>query len=106
MSESSPGTPSRETSEGRHQAGAFDIRVFIASLIGLYGVVLVVTGLVGTSEEELARAGGVNVNLWAGLGMIAFAACFLAWARLRPVVVPEKPDAAEDGADEGDAASH
>lgn len=73
-----------------HKAGAFDIRIFIAMLIGLYGVVLVATGLVGTSDDELARAGGVNINLWAGLGMIVFAACFLAWARLRPVVVPDE----------------
>jgi hypothetical protein len=56
-------------------------------------------GLVGTSEEELARAGGVNVNLWAGLGMLVFAACFLAWARLRPVVVPDRPEADEGATD-------
>lgn len=93
MTESSSGAPRRDASEGsRHQAGAFDIRTFIALLIGIYGVVLVVVGLVGTSDDELARAGGVNVNLWAGLGMVVFAACFLAWARLRPVVVPDKPD--------------
>ena len=96
MSESSSGTPSRGTSERRRQAGAFDIRIFIASLIGLYGVVLVVVGLVGTSEDELARAGGVNVNLWAGLGMLLFAAAFVAWARLRPVVVPDKSDNPDD----------
>jgi hypothetical protein len=95
MTESSPSSPRRDASDGTaHRAGAFDIRTFIALLIGVYGVVLVVTGLVGTSEEELARAGGVNVNLWAGLGMLVFAACFTAWARLRPVVVP---DHQEDG---------
>lgn len=79
-----------------HKAGAFDIRIFISMLIGLYGVVLVATGLVGTSDDELARAGGVNINLWAGLGMIVFAACFLAWARLRPVVVPEDEQRSEN----------
>ncbi|RYU12233.1 hypothetical protein [Nocardioides iriomotensis] len=78
-----------------HKAGAFDIRIFISMLIGLYGVVLVATGLVGTSDDELARADGVNINLWAGLGMIVFAACFLAWARLRPVVVPDDEQRSE-----------
>jgi hypothetical protein len=78
-----------------HKAGAFDIRIFIAMLIGLYGAVLVVTGLVGTSDDELARADGVNINLWAGLGMLVFAACFLAWARLRPVVVPDETERVE-----------
>jgi hypothetical protein len=87
-----------------HKAGAFDIRIFIAMLIGLYGVVLVAAGLVGTSDDELARADGVNINLWAGLGMIAFAACFLAWARLRPVVVPDLPEEAGDP-DQGGGAS-
>jgi hypothetical protein len=90
MTESSPSSPRRDASdEATHRAGAFDIRTFIALLIGVYGVVLVLTGIFGTSEEELARAGGVNVNLWAGLGMVVFAACFAAWARLRPVVVPD-----------------
>ncbi len=87
-----------------HKAGAFDIRIFIAMLIGLYGVVLVAAGLVGTSDDELARADGVNINLWAGLGMLVFAACFLAWARLRPVVVPDLPGGA-DGPGEGEGAS-
>lgn len=97
MTESHPGTPPRDASEGAtHQAGAFDIRTFIALLIGIYGVVLVVTGLVGTSDEELARADGLNINLWAGLGMVVVAAAFVAWARLRPVVVPAHPDS-DDG---------
>ncbi len=77
----------------RKKAGAFDIRNFIALLIGAYGVVLVVMGLVGTTDTDLRRAGGLNVNLWAGLGMVVVAAAFLTWARLRPVVVP--PDAGE-----------
>ena len=77
------------TTEAPHRAGTFDIRTFIALLIGVYGVVLVVAGLVGTSETELDKADGLNVNLIAGIGMVVVAAAFLAWARLRPVVVPE-----------------
>jgi hypothetical protein len=75
-----------------HRAGAFDIRVFIASLIGIYGVVLVVYGVIGSSATQLDKSGGVNINLWAGIGMVVVAAGFLAWARLRPVVVPENLD--------------
>ena len=77
------------TGEAGHQAGAFDIRTFIALLIGIYGVVLVATGLFGTSDEALAKADGLNVNLWAGLGMVVVAALFRIWARARPVVVPD-----------------
>jgi hypothetical protein len=77
------------TTEAPHRAGAFDIRTFIALLIGVYGLVLVLAGLVGTSETELDRADGLNINLIAGIGMVVVAVAFLAWARMRPVVVPE-----------------
>jgi hypothetical protein len=73
------------------RAGAFDIRSFIALLVGIYGVVLVITGLVSTTDQDLAKAGGVNVNLWAGLGMVVVAALMQAWAMWRPVVVPKDP---------------
>lgn len=72
-----------------HRARIFDIRTFMAILIGLYGVVLVLTGLFGTSDSDLSRAGGLNINLYAGIGMVVVAAAFLLWARLRPVVVPD-----------------
>jgi hypothetical protein len=64
-----------------HKAGAFDIRTFIGALIGIYGVVLVVTGLVSSD--------GRTINLVGGLSMAVAAAGFLIWARLRPIVVPE-----------------
>ena len=72
-----------------HRAGAFDIRVFIALLIGIYGVVLVVAGIIGPSEADLKKADDLNINLYAGIGMVVVSALFLLWARLRPVVVPE-----------------
>ena len=82
-------TTTTTTTEAPHRAGAFDIRTFIALLIGVYGLVLVVAGLVGTSETELDKSDGLNINLIAGIGMVAVSAAFLAWARMRPVVVPE-----------------
>ncbi|MEU1982896.1 hypothetical protein [Nocardia sp. NPDC019395] len=69
----------------------FDIRTIVGGLLGLYGIVLVITGLVHDTAAEQAKTGGINVNLWAGLGMIVVSAAFLAWARLRPVVV-DRPD--------------
>ena len=32
---------------------------------------------------------GIAGNLLAGVGMVVVAAAFVAWARMRPVVVPE-----------------
>jgi hypothetical protein len=87
------GMSDKDATPGRaHKAGAFDIRVFIGALLGLYGVILLLTGLFGTSQEELDRAGGANVNLWTGIGLLLLAAFFIDWARLRPVVVPDDPD--------------
>lgn len=79
-----------------HTAGAFDIRVIIAGLIGTYGVVLVALGLFATSAEDLTRADGLNINLWAGAGMVAVAVLFVAWARWRPIVVAEDSETADE----------
>jgi drug/metabolite transporter (DMT)-like permease len=62
----------------------FDLRLIIGFLFGLYGVVLAVVGIGFTSDEDLEKAEGVNINLWAGVAMIALAAVFAAWALLRP----------------------
>jgi hypothetical protein len=83
-------------SNSQHSAGAFDVRNVIAGLIGFYGVVLVIVGLVDRSEETLAKAGGVNANLWAGLAMVVVAAGFALWSRLRPIVVEAPNETGED----------
>lgn len=72
---------------GHHTAGAFDIRNIIGGLIGVYGVILLLMGLFGDPETD--KTGGVNANLWAGVGLLAFGVAFVLWARLRPVVVPD-----------------
>jgi drug/metabolite transporter (DMT)-like permease len=82
-------------SEKRHAAGAFDVRNVIAALIGFYGVVLVVTGLVDNGEDALRKTDGVNANLWVGICMAVFAASFALWSRLRPIVV-EAPKGSSD----------
>jgi len=79
----------------RKRAGLFDVRVIIGALLGIYGVVLLLMGLFDTSDAELTRADGVNVNLWTGIGLIAASVVFLVWARLRPVLVPAEHDAEE-----------
>ena len=66
----------------------FDLRTVIAVLFGVYGVILTVMGLFFEGEAELAKAGGIDINLWSGLGMIVAAALFVLWVRLRPLVPP------------------
>jgi hypothetical protein len=93
---SSDTTPRDATDGATHQAGAFDIRNFIAALVGAYGLILTVLGLVGTSQEQLDKADGLAINLWAGIGMLVVAGAFVLWARLRPVVVPADDDDRDD----------
>ncbi len=38
--------------EAGQRSGAFDVRIVIGVLLGIYGIVLVVTGLVDTSEPS------------------------------------------------------
>lgn len=66
----------------------FDLRTVIAILFLVYGVVLTVMGFVSDSPEELAKAGGIDINLWAGIVMIVIGAGFVAWALLRPLKPP------------------
>ena len=71
------------------KASLFDIRNIIGALLGIYGVVLVVMSF-STSSEDREKVSGVNANLWVGIGLLAFAAFFVVWAFLRPLVVDEK----------------
>lgn len=89
------------TTSEKKAAGAFDVRNVIAALIGFYGVVLVVVGVVDDGEEALEKTDGFNANLWVGLAMVAFALGFALWARLRPIVVASP----ETGDDEGGSAA-
>jgi hypothetical protein len=74
----------------KHSAGAYDVRTFIAGLIGFYGVVLVLMGLFSDNADDKSKTGDVNANLWAGIVMVVVAIAFAVWVRLRPVVVDER----------------
>jgi hypothetical protein len=100
MSEHTDRPAARGDSEQPHTAGAFDIRTFVAILIGLYGVILLIVGVVKSDDSTSV---GININLWTGIALIVAAACFQAWAMWRPVVVPA---ASEREADERDAGEH
>jgi len=83
-------TPAPQESGRKHTAGAYDVRIFIAGLIGFYGIVLTIMGLFADTASDKDKTGDVNANLWSGLVMIAVAVVFAVWTRLRPVIVDEK----------------
>jgi ABC-type Fe3+-siderophore transport system permease subunit len=72
------------------RTSAFDIRLIIAVLAGVYGLVLTVLGLFFMTDDEIAKSAGVNINLWTGIGLLVVALLFVLWARLRPLRVPEE----------------
>jgi len=82
------------------RVGLFDIRVIIGGLIGIYGIILVITGLF-SGETQIDKSDGLNINLVGGICMVIGAAVFIIWARVRPIVVP--PEAVEDEGTDGSA---
>jgi quinol-cytochrome oxidoreductase complex cytochrome b subunit len=85
----------RETEEAPSAASQlFDLRTIIAILFIFYGVVLTIMGLFFETSDDIAKAGGINLNLWSGIVMIIVAAGFFFWARTRPLAPP--PSAADD----------
>jgi hypothetical protein len=62
----------------------FDLRRIIGGVFVALGLLLTILGLFD-SQEEIDRAAGVNINLWAGLGMLVLGLLFLVWAFARPL---------------------
>ena len=83
------------TAPKRHTAGLLDIRNIIGGLLGVYGVILTLLGLFGDQQGD--KTGDVNANLWAGIVLLAIAAVFLIWARVRPLQVPEHHEDEREG---------
>ncbi len=72
-----------ETREER-AANLFDLRRIIGGVFVAWGVLLTVLGIFD-SEAEIEKAAGVNINLYAGLGMLVVGGLFLLWAFTRPL---------------------
>lgn len=75
---------SSDSTSTAKKANLFDLRRIIGGLFVAYGVLLTVLGLFD-SQEEIDKAAGVNINLWAGLGMLVFGILMLTWAITRPL---------------------
>lgn len=65
-------------------ANLFDLRRIIGGVFVLWGVLLTILGLFDT-DAEIEKAAGVNINLYAGIGMLIFGVLFLVWAFTRPL---------------------
>jgi drug/metabolite transporter (DMT)-like permease len=78
------------------KGGTFDIRTVIAALIGFYGIVLILMGLLDDTAAQRAKTGDVNANLCAGIVMAVVAAGFVAWVRLRPATIESRTEPTDD----------
>jgi hypothetical protein len=78
--------PAQQPAKARvaQAANLFDLRRIIGGVFVFYGLLLTVLGLFD-SQEEIDKAAGVNINLWAGLGMLAFGLFMIGWALTRPL---------------------
>jgi hypothetical protein len=75
---------SETTSRAERAANLFDLRRIIGGVFVTWGVLLTILGLTD-SEEEANKAAGININLYAGLGMLIVGLIFLVWAFSHPL---------------------
>src|SRR4029078_2832369 len=94
------------TTEGRAERAAnlFDLRRIIGGLLTVWGVLLIILGA-GESQAAIDKAAGININLFAGIGMLIFGVGMLLWAFTRPLVrelaSEERGGGTRGGADRG-----
>jgi hypothetical protein len=85
--------------EGSRAGRPFDIRRVIGGLFVLYGLLVGGAGLLD-GDAARSKAAGIDINLWAGLGMLLFGVGFLVWMRLNPVQAPPASDQADQQAEQ------
>jgi hypothetical protein len=72
------------TSREARAANLFDLRRIIGGLFTVWGVLLIILGATD-SQAEIDKAAGININLFAGIGMLIFGVGMLLWAFTRPL---------------------
>ena len=87
-------------------ANLFDLRRIIGGVFTAWGVLLIILGLFD-SQEEIDKAAGLNINLYAGIGMLIVGLLFLLWAFTRPLgqELAESEQASGGSGDDGEGTS-
>jgi len=67
----------------------FDVRRIIGGLFVIYGAIVLIMGITD-GKAAIAKAQGVNINLWTGIGMLVLGLLFLLWMFLRPSKAPDR----------------
>ncbi len=66
------------------KADLTDIRIIIGLALGLIGLFLLIVAIFGTGPEQLAKTGGINGNLWSGVGLLIVAVVMTIWWKINP----------------------
>jgi hypothetical protein len=80
-----PGKPDLTPEEAKiwRLAKLFDLRSFIGALMLIFGILVIIPGVVA-NKADIAKAAGINMALWVGALMLVLGAFFLGWVLLRP----------------------
>jgi len=73
-----------DTDRVERAANLFDLRRIIGGVFLMWGILLTILGIT-ESDAAIEKAAGININLYAGLGMLVVAIIFLLWAFTRPL---------------------
>jgi len=83
----------------RKPSRLLDLRFVIATMFGIFGVLVTLAGVFAT-PEAIARAGGINISLWTGLGMLVLSGAFFLWLIKAPIeVARSREEVVEEGLD-------
>ncbi|MDK4324966.1 hypothetical protein QP919_00335 [Corynebacterium propinquum] len=90
---------STQGSQRSHTAGAFDIRNVIGALLGLYGLILLLSFFFLDPGVDAATgaAKDSSYNLWTGVAMLVAAGVFFWWTKANPIKIDEAGTEADAG---------
>ena|SRR5215831_19209436 len=64
-------------------AKLFDLRSFIGALLLIFGVLVIIPGIVA-DKATIDKSAGINLSLWIGGLMLVMGAFFVTWILLKP----------------------
>ena len=64
-------------------AKMFDLRTFIGVLFVIFGVLVIIPGIIA-NPADIEKAAGINLALWVGGFMLLLGVIFLAWVLVSP----------------------
>jgi len=82
-------------------AKMFDLRTFIGVLFVIFGVLVIIPGIIA-NPADIEKAAGINLALWVGGFMLLLGVIFLAWvlASPPPPITKEEMAAAKQALEE------